>query len=253
LNNKFLSTKKTISLFLAFILVTGTIALSSPSSMRDVQAQQGYDGIDNNYENDYGKDNSYKSKDNKIVKKVKCNNINVNLNGLELSGLPPSLGGLLNGGEGDVNSYGSYDGSEVQQSGYDNNNNNFKFVCINNNNNTVIGGEEPEPSELCEECFGANITLQGAIVNFLVNNANNNNTIIFTDVEGRVLEIGPDVVTIEQLCALIEGVSIPLTDVFLDFTIRALVGLFGTTDPQEGIAALIECLLEAGVIVEATT
>ena len=244
-------------MFLAFILVTGTIALSSPSSMRDVQAQQGYDGIDNNYENDYGKDNSYKSKDNKIVKKVNCNNINVNLNGLELSGLPPSLAGLLNGGEGDVNSYGSYDGSEVQQSGYDNNNNNFKFVCINNNNNTVIEeegeGEEPKLPELCEECFGANITLQGAIVNFLVNNANNNNTIIFTDVEGRVLEIGPDVVTIEQLCALIEGVSIPLTDVFLDFTIRALVGLFGTTDPQEGIAALIECLLEAGVIVEATT
>jgi hypothetical protein len=43
-------------LFLAFILVTGTIALSFPSSMRDVQAQQGYDGTHNNYENVYGKD-----------------------------------------------------------------------------------------------------------------------------------------------------------------------------------------------------
>ena len=58
-------------MFLAFILVTGTIALSSSSSMRDVQAQQGYDGTYNNYENDYGKDNnSYKSKDNKIVKSI---------------------------------------------------------------------------------------------------------------------------------------------------------------------------------------
>jgi len=59
------------------------------------QAQEYY-GMDNNYENHYGKDN-YKSKDSSsaIVKKINCNNINVNVNGLEFNGLPPSLGSLL--------------------------------------------------------------------------------------------------------------------------------------------------------------
>ena len=149
MNNKIVSTKKTISLFLAFILLAGTIALSSSLSMRDVQAQQGYDGTYNNYENDYGKDNnSYKSKDNKIVKKVNCNNINVNANGLEQNVLPPALANLLSSGddedERDASSYGRY-GAGEQQSGYDNNKNSFKFLCINNNNNTLIGGEEEQP------------------------------------------------------------------------------------------------------------
>ena len=163
--------------FLAAVLVAGTIALSSSSFMRDVQAQQDYDGTYNNYENDYGKDRD-KSKDNKIVKKVDCNNIDVNINGLEIDGFPPALSGIAasetdEGGERDANSYGSYDGSGgEQQSGYDNNKNSFKFVCINNNNNTVIGGEQEEPiPELpdlaCEECFAANSTLQTAIEDFL--------------------------------------------------------------------------------------
>jgi hypothetical protein len=137
------STKKTISLFLAFILVTGTIALSFPSSMRDVQAQQGYDGTYNNYENDYGKDNSHKSIDNKIVKKVKCNNINVNVNGLELNVLPPFLAdsGIIGAeaaeGNNDANSIaGNSDASKI---------NDFRFICINNNNNIVIEEEEPTP------------------------------------------------------------------------------------------------------------
>src|SRR5688500_11212119 len=68
-------TTKISSIFLAAILVAGTIAISSPSFMRDVQAQPDYDGTYNNYENDYGKDDRDKSKDNKIVKKVNCNNI----------------------------------------------------------------------------------------------------------------------------------------------------------------------------------
>jgi hypothetical protein len=142
LNNNILSTKKTISLFLAFVLVTGTIALSSTSSMRDVQAQQGYDGTYNNYEKDYGKDNnSYKSKDNKIVKKVKCNNINVNVNGLELDVFPPFLGGE---GLAVEATEGNTDPSSFARNGDNSEINDFRFICINNNNNTVIEeGEEP--------------------------------------------------------------------------------------------------------------
>src|SRR5918993_368180 len=115
--------------------------------MKDIQAQQDY-GMDS-YETSYGKDN-YKSKDsNKIVKKINCNNINVNVNGLELNGLPPALTSLLTGGE--ATDEGQY-GDSSFRSGYGNgqpsyDNNSFKFVCINNNNNTVVFVNEttPEP------------------------------------------------------------------------------------------------------------
>jgi len=130
------------TLFLSAILIAGTIALSSPSFMAGAQAQQDY-GIENNYDKkSNGKDVS--------VKSIKCNNVNVNVNGLELNGLPPFLNNLLasdgQDGYGDASSYGSGSYGNVGQSGYDNNS--FKFVCINNNNNTVIGeGEEPIPPE----------------------------------------------------------------------------------------------------------
>jgi hypothetical protein len=144
LNNKILSIKSN-AIFLAIVLVVGTITLFS-SSMRDVQAQQGYDGTYNNYENDYGKD-TYKSKDSNsvFVKKVQCNNINVNVNGLELTVPPPFLadsgiGAEAAEGNNDANSIaGNSDASEI---------NNFRFICINNNNNTVIEEEEPIPLHL---------------------------------------------------------------------------------------------------------
>jgi hypothetical protein len=89
-------------------------------------------------------------KDRKVVSasSLKCNNINVNVNGLELDILPPALSTLLTGGEADddLYSYGSGErnyGSEPSGSETD-----FRFICINNNNNTVIGEEEPpEPPE----------------------------------------------------------------------------------------------------------
>ena len=169
----------------------------------------------------------------------------------ELDGLPPSLGGLLNGGEGDegqygANSYGSYDG---QQSGYDNNKNSFKFVCINNNNNTVIVREEPVlpiPPVVneCEECLGADITVQAAIEGFLVNLVED----FEVSFDEEIIFIPEDVDTIEQLCPLLEG----HTDVLLRILFTILVtGQFGAETP-ESVETLIECLLEAGIIVEGT-
>jgi hypothetical protein len=77
------------------------------------------------------------------VSSLKCNNINVNVNGLELEVLPPFLGGevaaTVTDGESNTNSFAnneSNDGSEI---------NDFRFICINNNNNTVIQEEEPIP------------------------------------------------------------------------------------------------------------
>jgi len=81
------------------------------------------------------------------VSSLKCNNINVNVNGLELSVLPPFLddgevSATAANGETNTNTFanngGNDDGSTINE---------FGFICINNNNNTVNGGEEPEPSE----------------------------------------------------------------------------------------------------------
>ena len=100
----------------------------------------------------YGMERDYKKPDKKdvSVKNVKCNNINVNVNGLELNTTSvPFLSKLLasdgQDGYGGANSYGSY-GYGGQQSGYDNKNS-FKFVCINNNNNIVATGGGGNPTE----------------------------------------------------------------------------------------------------------
>ena len=149
--NKIVLRKTTSAIFLAIILVLGTIAFTAPSFMTNAQAFQ----LDNNYENHYGKD-SYKSKDSNSVniKKVNCNNINVNANGLELNVLPPVLSNLLSSGdEGErgAASYGS-DGSYGDKSRSDGD---FKFICINNNNNTVVVEEEPLISPVVDECAEA--------------------------------------------------------------------------------------------------
>jgi len=138
--NKIISIKKTSSIFLATVLVLGTIAAISPSFMVGAAAQidSYYDGMDNNYKKSAGKDVS--------VKSIKCNNINVNVNGLELTALPSSLSNLLTNEEADgsASSYGSGIGS--YDDGQTNSQGNFKFICINNNNNTFVGVDDEEPT-----------------------------------------------------------------------------------------------------------
>ena len=61
--SKSTKTTKYSAIFLAAILVAGTIALSNSSFMVGAQAQQ-FNGMDqryNSYEQDYGKDNKYNS------------------------------------------------------------------------------------------------------------------------------------------------------------------------------------------------
>ena len=97
--------------------------------------------------------------DKKGVSSLKCNNINVNVNGLELDVLPPFLGGdsgLADTAAEDnsgANSFaaGNDDGSQISD---------FRFICINNNNNTVIEGEEePIPPTPPEPLTTANLTV----------------------------------------------------------------------------------------------
>jgi hypothetical protein len=99
-----------------------------------------------------------------LKKKVKCNNINVNLNGLDVEIGVPNGNGPVNGvialaQEADdddddeksnsieSNDDGNYNGKDAQSDS----DTNSKIVCINNNNNIVAVGE-PEPPT-CEECF----------------------------------------------------------------------------------------------------
>src|SRR5215211_3068754 len=195
-------TTKISTIFLAIVLVAGTIALSPPSFMNVAQATSDHEKYDDkksygkdrdesrdhekyddkksygkdrdesrdhekyddkkSYGKDrdeskytsYGKDrDSDKSKDSSSVniKKVKCNNINVNVNGLELNVLPPVLSGLLTSetqasyeGERGPSSYGSGSGGSYG-SGQSGSDGDFKFVCINNNNNTVVGVDNEKP------------------------------------------------------------------------------------------------------------
>src|SRR5688500_4335370 len=101
----------------------------------------------------------YKKSDakNVSVKSIKCNNVNVNVNGLELNLTSvPFLSGLLaseaNEGERGAGSYGSGSGSYGDKSRSDGD---FKFICINNNNNTVVVEEEPLIPPVVDECAEA--------------------------------------------------------------------------------------------------
>src|SRR5829696_4672108 len=166
-------TTKISAVFLATVLLAGIIAVSSPSFMAGAQAEPYY-GMDNNYKKSNGKDVS--------VKAIKCNNINVNVNGLELNVLPPVLSGLVGSeaqasdeGERGASSYGSGNGGSYG-GGSSGSDGDFKFICINNNNNTVVGedgdddgGVTPPPEETCQGCFDElSAGLQDAIDAFLV-------------------------------------------------------------------------------------
>jgi hypothetical protein len=122
----------------------------------------------------YGKDYD-KFKDNSVsIKKIKCNNINANLNNVNASfGSDPVEDGDTNGANGGadggasealaaqgseaISANGLMNGASDGDRSFVDRENNFAFVCINNNNNTIVEGEEPEPPEpeTCEECFTA--------------------------------------------------------------------------------------------------
>jgi hypothetical protein len=122
------------ALFLIIVLIAGTITLIFPSSITASAQTESYYGMDQDRKS-HGKDVS--------VKSIKCNNINVNVNGLELDVLPPALSTLLTGGEEDDNAYSYGSGERNYGSESSGSETDFRFICINNNNNTVIEGEEP--------------------------------------------------------------------------------------------------------------
>jgi hypothetical protein len=169
--NKIVSIKETSPIFLAIVLVLGTIALAFPSFSVEAQASSDHEKDYNDNDDDkksYDKDDRDKSqKDSSSsvnIKKVKCNNINVNLNGLDVEIGVPNGNGPVNGAvavaqeteeddeESESNSIESNnDESDEDRDRQSDSNKNSKIVCINNNNNIVVG-EELEPPT-CEDCF----------------------------------------------------------------------------------------------------
>ena len=162
--NNILSSKTNNAIFLAALLVLGTIATILPS----IQAQPyykdtyqpDYPSYSQDYEPEYpsyGKD-SYKSKDSSSVSinKLKCINNNVNINGNNTGDINVGNSGSSATGSGtDDEGYlgvGSSGGNYGE--GYDNGYNKQKdagFTCIINNNNTNInigGGNQTIPPEL---------------------------------------------------------------------------------------------------------
>jgi hypothetical protein len=115
-------TRKTISLFLAFILTAATLTAFFPSSMIDAYAIK---DIEKN--------------------KIESNNINLNLNGLDIEAVPEPLSSLLQsqGETEDVDiGTGAFANGE-NKFGYDKD---FAFICKNNNNNTFIVSPTSTPS-----------------------------------------------------------------------------------------------------------
>ena len=165
------TTKTTITnaVILATVLVAGIFALSYPSYMVGAQAQEyGGDQRYNNYEPEYGQDNQYNSyepqygtdysydkkpygKDNSYdkssvsVKKIKCNNINVFLNGdVNVNPISDEISALAAGAQAeDEGANGGNSGYDGRSSGHDSNSG---FICkITNNNDGRSTAAPTEP------------------------------------------------------------------------------------------------------------
>ena len=117
-NSKIVSIKRFSAIFLAIVLVTGTIAAISSSSlsfMRSAQAQPSYYSYDDDGM-DYNNNNYYKSeKDNSKninINQIKCINDNINING-------ENAGDVNAGNKGQVQAGSSLGYGETNNGYYD--------------------------------------------------------------------------------------------------------------------------------------
>jgi hypothetical protein len=228
-----IKTTKYSAMFLAIILVAGTITAFFPSFMVGTAQAVSYPDMDRDRDSD---------RKQVSVSSLKCNNINVNVNGLELDVFPPFLGGEVAAtaaeGETNANSFannngGSNSGSQI---------NDFRFICINNNNNTVIEEETPlTPVEECAEtdeieaCF-ADAEFMGGMVGFP--------EFVAALEAGITVEINGQEITLRSfndICLAFEGLTTyeQLTDAVGE--IEDATG----ADFGEGFFAVVNCLAEA--------
>src|SRR5215211_7336613 len=128
------------------ILFVGSLVMLLPfGTSTNVMAFEEYEYEADKYDQyvmDMANENYDKSQDSDFIKKIKCNNINANLNGIEANiDTDDSLGGIvgaesIQGDDASANAYGNGE--------YRNNNGNFDIDCINNNDNEGIGPAGPQ-------------------------------------------------------------------------------------------------------------
>jgi hypothetical protein len=239
--NKIISTKKISATFLAIVLIAGTIAMISPSFMTSAQA---FVMDNNNYKKSFGKDVS--------VKYVKCNNINVNVNGLEIdiNDLPNGFLGA-DAAETQASGFGSGSGSGGSSNGppgFDNDG--FVFVCINNNNNNNGDADDDDgngpPSEECTAfvaCFNNPEFAEPA--NQIVTTLERTGELAIKEVPGfpEGYVIGEDVLTPEELCEWL--LFTPQSNGQVITTQEQLDPIIDALASPNSIGGFIECLGEA--------
>ncbi len=262
--NNIVFIKRTSAIFLAIVLVLGTISLTVPSFSVEAQATSDREkDYDNDYEDkksydkddykseysSYGKydrdhDKSKKDSTSVFVKKVKCNNINVNLNGIGVN-----IGGLPNNGpvtepiavaqqeeddDKDIESISVENDNDECYEGRDGKSDSeiSSIVCINNNNNIVVGGGDEDDGEpdACEECFTKILTNE-QISGFIV---------------GFEQATGESFVTLQDVCEYIiqnQGTE----DLNEDLVQAAVTNVNPEQILYEVYVQLIECLQDAGI------
>ena len=246
MNYKIVSSKRTSTIFLAIVLVAGTITALSSSFMTNAQAQSYY-GNNNGYKSQYqlsyrpeynelqyppyGEDDRETSKDSKIVNinKIKCINNNININGV-------NSGDINIGNKGGVTEEEGYLGAN-SYSGEGYNNGHSKkdkgFDCVINNNNTninLVGGSNQTEPLTCEECFTEN--LSPGQLNNLTNVLSNSD---LKDLEGLCELLSNSTLTNQQKLFILSAIFIN-------------AGIMIETD-ADAILRVLQCLDELGLII----
>ena len=279
--NKILTIKSN-AIFLAIVLVAGTITMLSPSFMRDAQALQQqedyyYDEMDDyerpqsygndnyesreypsyqkDYKQSYDKDsNKYQKDSNKyqkdsssaIIKKINCNNINVNLNGLDINATAASGNGYTN--DGAVEAASLMENGNANNGGYGERNNNyaqrgndFTFVCINNNNNTVVEEDETPIPPVEDECAE---DIEACFEEFLIEETLLALETALESQAGLTVEINGEDITLRSyadICLLLEGLTFDEISNVISTIISEATGIIVIL-PFDLIACIAEAL-----------
>ncbi len=257
--SKIILTKRISAIFLVIVLIAGAFAISSPLTVYGQQYEQDYQ---QDYDSSYYQSDPRMNDDHHSDKKgqsANCDNTNVNLNDInqlqrqnQAVGNTIDTAATLNGesltGEEALNAItGNGDPTGGPLLNLDRN---IINICINSNDNTLSGtfdasqGQDAgETGVTCDGCFDRlTPTIQDAIDAFLLSTTGD----ITISATPNVVIPG-SINTIEQLCAFLTVINVTPAQ------FQLLIQQFDTAIPGVDVTiatALVNCLVEAGVIVQ---
>ena len=226
--SKIILTKKTSAIFLATVLVAGMIVISSPfSAYAQQQYQQDYESA--YYPSDPRMDD--KSHSAKPGQKANCDNENLNVNDLsQVQRQEQAIGNNVDDAAVDEATLDSQQLTPEEAFAAINGNGdplinaerNIVNICINSNDNTLTGTftAEQNPPQTCVECFES----------------------FFTEAEIIALETGFGD-TLEESCDLAADVGVFESD--FENRVEEILGPI----EEERFNNLVECLIEAGIVI----